>query len=197
MRGPGRALLAGAALLAAPALQAWAQDFTVNEGNIIPVVLAQDITTKTNKAGDRIQAQCPGGDCGGFPKGTKFFAVLTEVKPKSDKEPGSIKAKFVTAVLPDGTQVAIEAQPQAGEGASGTSETKKGNKKKTAAAGAAAGALVAGDNEVAGAVVGGFIGHRLGRGDKTTTSDIEIKQGTPFQIRMMKTVTVKRPPKKK
>jgi hypothetical protein len=184
-----------AALVVAPALAAWAQDFTVNQGNIIQAVLVQTISTRTNKVGDKAQAHCRGGDCGGFPAGTKFFAVLTEVKPRTDKDAGSLKAKFVTAVLPDGTQVPIEAQPQVGEEAKGSTEVKKGNKNKTTAVGAVGGALVA-DNEVAGAVVGGLIGRGLGKGNKTVTSDIEIKEGTPIQIRMLKTVTVKRPSKK-
>ena len=46
-------------------------------------------------------------------------------------------------------------------------------------------------------VVGGAIGRRMGKGNTTTTSDLEIKEGTPFQIRMVKTVTVPPPPKKK
>ena len=55
--------LAVAALLSAPALAVWAQDFTVNQGNIIQAVLVQTVSTKTNKVGDKVQAQCPSGDC--------------------------------------------------------------------------------------------------------------------------------------
>jgi hypothetical protein len=188
-------LIAGTGLLAAPALEARAQGFTVNQGNVIKVVLVQDVSTRTNKAGDKIQAQCAGGDCGGFPRGTKFFAVLSEVKPASGKDPGVIKGKFVTAVLPDGRQIPIEAQAQGGEGAQGATTTKKGNKGKTAAVGAAAGALVAG-NDLGGALVGGAIGGALGRGKKTTGSDIEFKEGMPFQLRILKTVTVSASAKK-
>jgi len=191
-----RLTLLAAALLAAPAPGVRAQGFTVNEGNIVRVVLAQTISTKTNKSGDKVQAQCAGGDCGGFPKGTKFFAVLTEVNPASGKEPGKLKGKFVTAALPDGRQIQIQAQAQAGEGVQGSSSTKKGNKGKTAAVGAAAGALIA-DNDFAGAVAGGLIGGALGRGKKTTHSDIEIKEGTQFQLRILKTVSVKPAGKKK
>jgi hypothetical protein len=195
MRWASLTLLAGAALMAAPAPVMPAQGFTVNAGNIIPVVLTQKVSTRTNKAGDKVQAQCASSDCGGFPKGTKFFAVLTEVSPSSGKDPGKLKGKFVTAALPDGRQIPIEAQAQAGEHVQGATTTKKGNKGKTAAVGAAAGALVA-KNDLAGALVGGAIGGAMGRGKKTTGSDIEINEGTAFQLRILKTVTVG-PPKKK
>jgi hypothetical protein len=195
MRSARVTLIASAALLVAPVLEARAQ-FAVNEGNVIKVVLVQTVSTRTNKAGDKIQAQCAGGDCGGFPKGTKFFGVLSEVRPASGKDPGVLKGKFVTAVLPDGRQIPIEAQPQAGEGVQGSTSTKKGNKGKTAAIGAAAGAIVAG-NDLGGALVGGAIGGALGKGKKTTGSDLEFKEGTPFQLRMLKTVTVNPPAKKK
>jgi hypothetical protein len=195
MRTSSVTLLAAAALLAAPAQGVRAQGFTVNQGNMVPVVLTQTVSTKTNKAGDKVQAQCAGGDCGGFPKGTKFFAVLTEVSPASGKEPGKLKGKFTTAVLPEGRQIPIEAQAQAGEGVQGSTTTKKGNKGKTAAVGAAAGALVAG-NDLGGALVGGAIGASLGRKKKTTGSDIEIKAGTPFQLRILKTVSVQPASKK-
>ena len=196
MRTSSLTMLAAAALLAAPARGMCAQAFTVNEGNIIRAVLTQTISTKTNKAGDKVQAQCAGGDCGGFPKGTKFFAVLSEVSPASGKEPGKLKGRFMTAVLPDNRQIPIEAQAQAGEGVQGSTQTKKGNKGKTAAVGAAAGAIVAG-NDLGGALVGGAIGASLGRKKKTTGSDIEIKEGTQFQLRMLKSVTVQPASKKK
>jgi hypothetical protein len=194
-RSRQRTLAAGALLLGATALALGAQGFTVNAGNIIPVVLNQNISTATNKAGDKVEAQCTGGDCGGFPRGTKFFAVLTEVSAKTDKSPGSMRGQFATAVLPDGRHIPIKAQAQAG-GVRGTTETKKGNKGKTAAVGATAGALVA-NNSLMGALVGGAVGHKLGRKSKTTTTDVSFERGTPFQLLMLQTVTVKRAKKKK
>jgi hypothetical protein len=189
MRSVRFTLFASVVLLAASALEMQAQAFTVNQGNIIPVVLGQDLSTRVNRTGDKVQARCGGGDCGGFPQGTKFFAVLTEVSPASGKNPGVMKAHFTTAVLPDGRQIPIEAQAQAGSGVQGTTTTKKGNKGKTAAAGAAVGAIVAGNN-LGGALMGGAIGYGLGKGKKTTGSDLEFKAGTPFNLRMLKTVTV-------
>jgi hypothetical protein len=189
-------VLTSLALTGALAVAAFAQNFTVNAGNIINAVLDQPVSTATNKAGDKVRSHCPGGDCGGFPQGTKFYAVLTEVSAKTSKEPGRIKAKFTTAVLPDGTQVAIEAEPNPGSAAQGGTQTTKSQKGKTAAIGAIGGALLA-DDSGAGALVGGAAGYALGKGKKTKTSELEIPAGTAFQLRMLKTVTVKRPAKKK
>jgi hypothetical protein len=195
MRRSRLALLVSAALLSFPALEAQAEGLTVNAGNIISVVLSQNVSTATNRVGDKIQAQCAGGDCGGFPRGTKFFAVLSQVSPKTKKSSGILEGMFVTAVLPDGRKIPIQAQPQAGSEIEGSTEVKKGNQKKTTAAGAAAGAVVSGG--AGGAVIGGFLGHALGRHKKTTTSDLAFNAGTPFQIRMLETVTVPAEPNKR
>jgi glycine zipper 2TM protein len=195
MMRASRLTLLAAALLATPLKAMAAQGFTVDQGTIVRVVLAQTISTKTNKAGDKVQAQCAGDDCGGFPKGTKFFAVLTEASPASGKEPGKLSGKFVTAVLPDGRQIPIEAEAQAGDARGGT-KTKKGNRLKTGAAGALLGALVA-DNDVSGALIGGALGAALGRDMRTTGMDLEVSEGTKFQLRVLKAVSVPPAPEKK
>jgi len=188
--------MAIAALLLAPTPRVRAaHGFTVNAGNVVHVVLAQPVSTKTNRPGDKVQAKCAGGDCGGFPAGTKFFAVLSDVSPSSGSQPGRIKGQFSTAVLPDGRHIPIEAQALAGGDVQGATTTTKGNKGKTAAIGAAAGALVAGNN-LGGALVGGAIGAAAGKKKKTTGSDIEIPGGTAFQLRILKSVTVKPASKK-
>jgi len=194
MRASRFALLA-AALLTAPLQGMAAPGFTVDEGTIVRVVLAQTVSTKTNKAGDKIRAQCAGDDCGGFPKGTKFFAVLTEASPASGKEPGKLNGKFMTAVLPDGRQIPIEAEAQAGDAQGGT-RTKKGNRLKTGAAGALVGVLVA-NNDLSGALIGGAVGAALGRDKHTTGLDLEVSEGTKFQLRILKAVSVPPAPEKK
>jgi hypothetical protein len=168
-----------------------AQDFTVNQGNIIKLVLDQTVSSKTNKAGDRVQTHCDEGDCGGFPKGTKFFAIIEEITPRTEKEPGRLKIKFATAVLPDKTKVAIEAEPYSGAESKGGTQTKKGNKALSTGIGALGGVILF-KNDTAGALIGGATGYALGKKKQTITNDIEIQQGTRFQIRMLKTVTVKR-----
>jgi hypothetical protein len=195
MKSSSLTLLVGAALLLAPAPRVRAaQGFTVNAGNIVHVMLTQPVSTRTNRPGDKILAQCAGGDCGGFPRGTKFYAVLSEVIPASGSQPGSLHGSFTTAVLPDGRHIPIVATAAAGGDLEGATTTQKGNKKKTAAIGAATGALAGGD--LGGALVGGAIGGALGRKKKTTGQDIEVPGGTEFQIRILQKVTVK-PTRKK
>jgi len=195
MKVSGLTLIAIAALLLAPTPRVRAaHGFTVNAGNIAHVVLTQNVSTKTNKPGDKIQARCTGGDCGGFPTGTKFFAVISEVSPAAGPQPGKLHGSFTTAVLPDGRHIAIEAQAQAGghaQGATTTHKTGNGQLSKSEAIIAGMSDVVAG-NDLGRALSAGSLGTAMRKKQTTTTigHDIEAPHGTKFQLRILKPVTV-------
>jgi hypothetical protein len=173
---------------------AFAQEYTVRQGNIIHVVLDQEVSSVTVRVGDRVVTHCQSGDCGGFPHGTKFYARITDAGSANKSRSGYFRGTFTTAVLPDGMQVPIEAQAVAPP-AEGKTSTKKGTKNRNAVIGAAAGGLIGGD--WAGAIVGAGAGYLTGKDKKTEATDITIQAGTTFDIRMLKTVTYRTPAPKK
>ena len=161
---------------------------------VIQVMLDDPVSSKTSKAGDKIDSRCTGSNCGGFPTNTVFVAVLTQVSPKHGDTPGMIKGKFTQAVLPDGTSVAIEAVRSTAEGVlvSGASVGKKAKseaRSKGATLGAAAGLIFGGD-KFESTLKGAALGYGVGALVKGKSKDVEAKPGAKYYIMLTKQVNI-------
>jgi len=166
----------------------------VEKYTVIPVVLDDSLSSKTNRVGDTFNAHCMGANCAGFPSPTTFVGRITDVMAKQGDQPGHIHVAFTAAVLPDGTKVPIDAVLSSAEGvASGDmqgKQAKKGARTKGAAIGAGLGALIGG-NKWKGALWGGAAGWALGDIDKGKTKDIDVPAGTKFYIALRQRVILK------
>jgi len=146
---------------------------------VIPVVLDDTVSSKTNHVGDRFEGHCTGPDCGGFPVNTTFQGVITVAEPSQSGQPGVLAGRIVAAVLPDGTKINIEAAPCEKDGTKkepivGTT-AKKGRGKKGAVVGGALGGIFGGDIE--GAAIGAVAGVAAGNATKGKTKNVERKAG--------------------
>ncbi|MCE5198072.1 MAG: hypothetical protein ABFD54_13210 [Armatimonadota bacterium] len=160
-----------------------ARTVTVPKYTVIPVVLDNTVSSATNKVGDRFEGHCYGTNCGGFPANTTFVGKLTVVQPKQPKAPGKLKAEITSAILPDGTQIAVSALPSneqgiAKEGTTGKS-AKPQNRRTGTVAGGAIGAIAGG---WAGAAIGTGAGYLVGKAVEGEYTDVTIPAGTKGYI---------------
>jgi hypothetical protein len=156
---------------------------TVPRYTVIPVVLDNTVSSATSKVGDVIQGHCYGAHCGGFPVNTTFVGKLTAVQPKQAKAPGKLRAEITSAILPDGTHVAVSAVPSTEQGVpkeEATGKSAKSQHRRTGTvAGTTIGALAGGWG---GAVIGAGTGYLVGKEAAGKYTDVTIPAGTKGYI---------------
>jgi hypothetical protein len=160
-----------------------AKTITVPKYTVIPVILDNTVSSATNRVGDRVEAHCYGSNCGGFPANTTFVGKLTVVQPKQAKAPGKLKAEITSAILPNGTRVAVSAVPSTEqgvpkEGATGKS-AKTQHRRTGTVAGGAIGAIAGGWG---GAAIGAGAGYLTGKAVEGKYTDVTVNAGTKGYI---------------
>lgn len=111
-----RALLGGAlaaALGAASAYPAAAQRsrVVIPANTIVRAELLEDVHGDRARRGDRVTARLDADDdTSGFPDGTRFEGVITEVQRASRSQPAMLDMRFDRAILPGGSTVAIRGE---------------------------------------------------------------------------------------
>lgn len=159
----------------------------LQKNRVIPVVLDNRLSSRSNRAGDRFEAHAVGNSRTGFPRNTTFVGVVREAIAKSGNQPGRLKLRFTEAILPDGRRVAIDAVP--------SSRTLAGRKQKSANAqkyalyGAGAGLLLS-RNKLKGVLIGGGLGYLAGTMIKGKASDVDLSAGTELNIRLIQSVSI-------
>ena len=163
---------------------------TVPEYTIIPVVMDNTISSATSRVGDRITAHCYGPNCGGFPVNTVFVGKLTVAQRQEPKAPGRLKLEINSAILPDGTQVALSAMPSTDQGMPRDEIVGKSVKSGSGSTGAAIGGTIggwAGDWE--GAAIGIGAGYLAGKAVEGEYTDVSIPAGSQGYIALRAPVT--------
>jgi hypothetical protein len=195
-------------LLLVSAAAACADSVWVERYTVIPVITVDGISSAKNKVGDTFDTTCLGDNSGGFPSKTVFVGVVTAVTPKSEKEAGSIDVKFVTAVLPDNTEIgingtliplsddAVTTDPVTGN-LVGTTEYQS-QVGKFALVGAGVGLAVSGSSRkdrrrgtARGAAIGTLVG--AAAGPKVTTDDVVVPIGTEVGVMLRDGVSLPSP----
>jgi hypothetical protein len=183
------------------------ENVQIPKGAVILVVLDTEISSKTTKVGDQIEAHLSTMDEADiFPRKTQFFGKIGDIKPKTASGPGAVVVKFTQAVLPDGSKLEIEASPRplAKENAESASKDSR-NKQRgggiggKAAVGALLGTAVAG-NDTTGAIIGGTVAaaaagskkNKAAAAEAAKTVDIVIKEATKFELVFTKSFILKK-----
>lgn len=184
-----------------------AQTVVIPKYTVIPVVMVDELSSATNKVGDKFETRCEGGNCGGFPERTTFVGVVTEVTKQTKSAPGSIEVSFVEAVLPDsarvpisGTLIALSEDTVKLDPVTGNlvgTEAAKKERGKFTKLGARGGLLVSGSGrKVRGGLRGAVVGILVATvaRPKTITEDVVVSVGTEIGILLGEPVKMDAPP---
>lgn len=196
----GAAVLSLAAMLAgAVAGRAAPPRATVPPDTVVRVRLDERLGSRESRPGQRFTATVSEDDRSGFPLGTRFEGVLTEVERAGRDRPAVLDAEFRAAVLPDGQRVPIRAElaSLAAEDVTRDSEGRLRARQRSGRRfdwkwvgyGAGAGAVLAAvfdGNILRGALIGAAGGALYGylrrNRDRSEFQDVVLQRGTEFGI---------------
>ncbi|MBS1722916.1 MAG: copper amine oxidase N-terminal domain-containing protein [Armatimonadetes bacterium] len=175
-------------------------DVVLEPGTVIPLILETQLNSKTALKGDRFTARLDTNgmsDYQGLPVGTTVMGHVTEVKAKTDKDPGVIDLGYDAVVLPDGRRYLIDGSTVSLDNKSvenrngrlvAKGKSADGNLKSVwvgAGAGAVLGILTK-TNVLTTTVVGAALGYLYDRlninGDGTR--DVQLDEGQKFGLRI-------------
>jgi hypothetical protein len=172
---------------------------------VVRVKLDDPLSSRTTREGDTFAAIADNDDTSGFPEGTRFQGVVTEVRRKTSNQPGVLDFEFRRAYLPDGRRVDIDGQLASLEyddirrtdDGRIEARSRRGSDKfdlKWVGYGAAAGAVLStifGGNLLKGGLLGGLGGAVYGYlnrdkgGSSRDFKDVSLERGKEFGIRML------------
>ena len=101
------ALLAAVSLIGAQAARAQKGTVTVPSDTVVRLKLDDRLSSKTAQKGDHFAAVLNDEDRSGFPEGTRFQGVVTNVQRNTKDRPGMLDVEMRTAYLPDGQKAQI------------------------------------------------------------------------------------------
>jgi hypothetical protein len=177
---------------------------TIPAGAVVPVSLDQTISSKTARVGDTFTATVRSTQPGDseFPTGTKLRGRITDVRPMSSGNPGILDLQFTDAILPDGTNVAIngalislddDSVTQTGGRIMAKNSSGGGADLKIIGIGAAAGYVlgrVLNKNSIVTGILGAAGGYLYSRSrDKGKEQDAVVNAGSTLGVRLTRSVT--------
>lgn len=186
------------------------QTVVIPLGMVIPVTLNTPLSSATNNVGDPFSVTVRSNQTGDaeFPLGTQIAGVVLGVQRAGGGEPGILDLSFREARLPDGSECRIDGSlislddksvTRSSDGRLvATVKPTSNNRLKMIGIGAGAGLIIGkllDQNLIVGGLLGaaaGYFYNELTR-DKTTPTDVVVKPGTVFGVRMDRDVTYNAP----
>ena len=180
------------------------RQISVPAQSVVPVTLDADISSATAVRGQKFTATVVSDSPGDseFPAGTKLEGTITESTKRVGNTPGVLDMRFRTAILPDGTRVALQGNPIALDNESVTTtngrftakgEAGKRNDLKVIGIGAGAGFLLGRVLKKDGALpailgaAGSYLFNRNKNGNQA--ADARLAAGTRLGVRLRNGVT--------
>lgn len=180
------------------------RQIAVPANSVIPVTLDQAITSKNAYVGQTFSATVESEKLGDseFPAGTHLQGRVTDVQQANGGEPASLGLKFTTAILPDGSRVALngnlisldsDSVQQQGTGrVVAKGDGKKNDSLKVIGVGAGAGYVVGRllkKDGLLSAVIGAAGGYLYDRSrDKKNAGEVNLAQGERLGVRLQNRV---------
>jgi hypothetical protein len=168
----------------------------IPDNTVVRLKLDQSLSSRSARVGERFAAVLSDDDQSGFPQGTRFQGVVTEVRRHSKDRPGVLGVEFARAYLPDGARVDVDgrlsslAEDDVRRTSDGRLESRKNGKSMDwkwagyGAAGAAVLSAVLGGDILKGALLGGLAGAAYGYFNKDKKKgdfrDVDLPRGTEF-----------------
>jgi hypothetical protein len=165
-------------------------------GTVIPVLLNESLSSKTNQPGDRFTATVKyGRDDAGLPEGTRVEGVVREALPHEGDKPGVLDVDFSRMVLPNGDSLPITGSLYSLDGKAvkhsdnrlvATSDKSK-DRLKWVGIGAGAGLIISTltkGNTLVDTLLGAGAGYLYNELSNKRPSDVNLKQGSEFGVRL-------------
>jgi hypothetical protein len=182
------------------------QTAVIPQATVIPVSLDTALSSSTSKLGDGFSVTVRSNQDGDaeFPRGTRFVGNVVGLQKADAGQPGMLDLSFREAWLPDGSKATIDGSlislddktvTRSADGRlTATVKPTSGNRLKMIGIGAGAGLLIGKllDKNV---IVGGLLGAAAGyfydkyTTDKVKPTDVVVKPGTVFGVRMDRDVS--------
>lgn len=197
------ALLASLATgFTAPA-QAAPSTIVVPQDTVLRLRLDQRLSSETARKGQTFASVLDSEDRSGFPRGSRFQGVVTEVRKHTKTQPAVLNVEIRRAFLPDGAKVALDGRlasldtKEIERRENGRLVSRKGNKPdwKWAGYGAAGGAVLSailGESVLKGALLGGLGGGAysyLTRDKNAKFREVDLARDTEFGARLQRRVS--------
>lgn len=170
---------------------------------VVHARLDKDLTSKSALRGERFMATLAHDDYSGFPEGTRFEGVVTDVQHPAKNRPGVLNVKIERAVLPGGQRVPVSGSlasldskdvQRSKDGRLVSREKGKKFDAKWVGYGAAGGAVLStlfGGKLLNGALIGAlggaaysYLNKDKDKEKKGHYSEVSLKRGTDFGFRL-------------
>jgi hypothetical protein len=174
----------------------------VPKDTVLRLQLDQGLSSKTARVGQTFASVLASEDRSGFPRGSRFQGVVTEVRKHTKTSPAVLNVEIRRAFLPDGAKVALDGRLASLEdkdvqrAANGRLESRKDSKPdwKWAGYGAAGGLVlgaILGDDALKGALLGGLGGGAysyITRNKNAKYREVDLARNTEFGARLRRQV---------
>lgn len=177
------------------------------KATVIPVRLDDPLSSNENRKGDRFVASVDanGDYYNNLPQGTKIEGHVVTARAQRGNDPGLLELSFDRLILPNGDSTDMEGTlvnlsdknlKRDADGRITATGKARDNRGVYAGYGAGAGLIVGllGKKPIEGTIIGGLLG--LGAGvldqNKNRPSNVNLKEGTRFGVRLDEDVTVYR-----
>ncbi len=185
----------------------WANTRTVfiPQGTVVPVSLNTALSSSTNALGDTFSVTVVSSQEGDaeFPRGTRLDGVIVGVQRAGNGEPGTLDLSFREARLPDGSRTPItgalislddESVTRSDDGRLKATVKAKDDRLLMIGIGVGAGLIIGKllkQNLIVGGLLGGAAGYLYNEltKDKAEPTDVDVKPGTVFGVRMDRDVS--------
>ncbi len=185
---------------------------TFYKNTVIPVKLDEPLSSNESRQGDRFTASLDSttGVYGNLPGGTKIQGRVVTAKKQAGNEPGMLELSFDRLILPDGrteelsgTLISLDEKELSKDSDGRITATGKAKDNRAVYAGYGAGAgvlvgILSKDNtkgNITKGLLGGLLGLGAGeleRNRKKGPSNVSLKEGTKFGVRLDEDLTLYR-----
>lgn len=182
--------------------------WTVESNTILPLMLNNELNSKTAKRGDTFTATLDtrgNADYAGLPRGTIVQGHIVSASAKTDKDPGVLDLTFDRVVLPNGQVTPLDASLinleskniRTENGIMVANQTAKKDDLKYVGIGAGAGALLAlvtKGNLLTNSLIGGALGYLFGltQKDAQQFNDVTLKPDTKIGIMLDQDLVIRK-----
>jgi len=180
----------------------------IESGTVIPVRLDEEISSNQSKAGERFMATLRQDDTqtyAGLPWGTRVEGKIVTARARRGSDPGLLELEFDRLVMPDGSTHRIsgslisldsDSVTRQPDGRIVARSDKKDDRLVYAGIGAAGGLIVGilTKKPLEGTILGGILGYLYGenkRKGESQVSDVTLRRGTEFGVRLDQDVRVR------
>ena len=186
------------AALAALPYSSWGDTYVLRRDNVIPVVFESSLTIRDSRPGDYFAVKVK--DSNQLPAGTRMEGRIDRIHPAHGNRPASMDLRFTHILLPDESQVVLDASPipldnkyitRTGDGRIIAKQDIR--QQQNDVVGGAIGGFIVGSifhRRVAGTIIGTMIGVAAADSDRAKDANVVVNAGDKVGALINQSVTI-------